>query len=188
VHFLSHLGSPKARGGFVVKTVRFAQVVKSAGNPDVHLLLTDPRLDSVLQKAVKSGRVMTLHQSVIGNKADFGTVGLVQGVKGQILIFPRSLAAFEGKNVVGVKYELLAERPQGRTKPAPKIAKPKLQTQMKPPLRTKIVPFPHPNIEGEDEEQIAGVRKELHRAIRALAAGKQILAYNLLQSLLRTLN
>jgi hypothetical protein len=60
-----------------VKTARFAEIVKAAGKPDVHLLLTDLALDPVLQKAIKAGRVMTVHQTVTGQKPDFGTVGFM---------------------------------------------------------------------------------------------------------------
>jgi hypothetical protein len=88
-------------------TVRFSKIVEAAGKPDIHVLWIDPSKDSVLQKAIKANRVMTIHQQATGAKTDYGTVGFEKNVSGQVLIFPKSLRSFENKRVVGVKYELL---------------------------------------------------------------------------------
>ena len=60
-----------------MKTARFAAVVEAAGKPDTHLLLVSPEKDKALQAAIKTHRVMTVHQELVGNKADHGTFGFV---------------------------------------------------------------------------------------------------------------
>jgi len=95
------------RSGPLVKTVRFSALVDSAGNPDNHLLLVKPEADKTLQKAIKAKRVVTVFQSAVGNKTDHGEVGFQAGPSRQYLIFPRSVGAFEGRKVVGIKYDWL---------------------------------------------------------------------------------
>src|SRR5688572_17278959 len=96
-----------------MKTVRFSLVVKKSGQPEPHTLWTKPESDRELQQALKSNRVMTVHQSSVGTRKDYGTVGFAKSSGGgEILIFPKSLKTFEGKRVVGVKYDLLQEPPE----------------------------------------------------------------------------
>lgn len=174
-----------------MKAVRFTEVVKAAGKPDVHLLLTEPALDPVLQKAVKTHRVMTVHQTAVGNRADHGTIGLVEGAKGQLLIFPKSLRAFESSNVVGIKYDLLkAGPPSRRPLPLPKSKRP---ISKKPSPRSKpdakIVPFPTSENEPEKEGAEAVLRTfraVVRQALKALDGGKQVAAYKLLAPLVET--
>jgi hypothetical protein len=56
----------------MMKTARFAAVVEAAGKPDTHLLLVSPERDKALQAAISTHRVMTVHQELVGNKADHG--------------------------------------------------------------------------------------------------------------------
>lgn len=58
-----------------MKTVRFSALVESAGHPDTHLLFVKPEADKILQKAIKSSRVVTVFQSAVGNKTDHGEIG-----------------------------------------------------------------------------------------------------------------
>lgn len=90
-----------------MKTVRFSQVVKKAGKPSTYLQLVPAGKDRALKRAAAEERVMTVSQATVGQAADYGIVGLDAKVKGQVLVFPRSLATFQGKRVVGIKYELL---------------------------------------------------------------------------------
>ncbi len=53
---------------------------------------------------------MTVSQEPVGTKADRGEVGFEPGRARQSLIFPKSLRAFGGHTVVGVKYDLLSSR------------------------------------------------------------------------------
>jgi hypothetical protein len=92
-----------------VSTVRFAKVIEACGKPDIHLLLIDPAKDKTLQAAIKSDRVMTLHQQSGGT--DHGVVGFEQGRSRQFLVFPKPLKPFLGQRIVGIKYELLEGAP-----------------------------------------------------------------------------
>jgi hypothetical protein len=94
-----------------METVRFAKIVESSGKPDTHLLLTDPAKDKTLQAAIKSNRVMTVHQESGSTKTDYGTVGFEEGASRQFLLFPKTLKPFAGKRVVGIKYDLLESTP-----------------------------------------------------------------------------
>jgi hypothetical protein len=91
----------------LMKTVRFSQVVKKAGKPSTYLQLVPVGKDRTLKGAASEDRVMTVSQATVGHAADYGVVGLDAKLKGQVLIFPRSLAKFEGSRVVGIKYEML---------------------------------------------------------------------------------
>jgi hypothetical protein len=171
-----------------MKTVRFQSIIDASGTPEQHLLWTEPAKDKDLQKALKDQRVMTIHQSAVGTKADYGTVGLEKSAQGQILIFPRSLADFEGKRVVGVNYDLYAEAPvkapakprAAKKKPRPKAKtaaaepaapKKKAAAKKEPPAKkepaakkqppAKILPFPKPEVEEEAEEDEADPKAEL---------------------------
>ena len=75
-------------------TVRFSKIVETIGKPSVHVLWMDPAKDTVLQKAIKANRVMTIHQRPAGTKTDYGTIGFEKNVSGQVLIFPESLRSF----------------------------------------------------------------------------------------------
>jgi hypothetical protein len=52
----------------MMKTARFAAVVEAAGTPDTHLLLVSPEKDKALQAAIRTHRLMTVHQELVGNK------------------------------------------------------------------------------------------------------------------------
>ena len=92
------------------KTVRFTQVVEHSGRPQVHTLWRPPDQDPELQRAQKGNRVMTIEPGSSGSKIDVGTVGFERDATlGQFLIFPKSLKAFDGARVVGVKFDLVAQ-------------------------------------------------------------------------------
>jgi hypothetical protein len=172
-----------------MKSFRFVSVVVESGKPDVHLMLIEPARDAFLQKAIKTSRVMTVHQS--RGMADYGTVGFEKNASGQILIFPKSLETFEGARIIGVKYELLDGAPSDPTrrhvsKLVPNAKKRKVRTraskEINPPPH-KLVDFPKTE-PGEDEEEAeidlkAGVR----HAMQMLEEGKQVAAFNLLKRL-----
>jgi hypothetical protein len=91
-----------------VKTVRFSEVVKRGGEPEPYLVLMKPAQDKALQAAIKKHQVMTVFQQTVGTKTDYGEVGFEEGSSRQYLVFPKSIRAFEGRKVVGIKYELLS--------------------------------------------------------------------------------
>ncbi|HYF34069.1 MAG TPA: hypothetical protein VD994_02175 [Prosthecobacter sp.] len=186
-----------------MKAVRFQSVIDAAGTPEQHLLWTEPSKDKDLQKALKDQRVMTIHQSAVGTKADYGTVGLDRSAQGQILIFPHSLKAFEGKRVVGVNYDLYAEapvkavpttsraktkkrRPKAKSAAAePPAPKKKAAAKKQPPA--KILPFPKPETEEEQEPkaELLEIKRKVRQALKALEQGKQVAAYETLKRLLQ---
>lgn len=117
-------------------TIRFAAVVQTSGKPEVYLPLADPKHDRNFMRAVREQRVLSLKQEPTGTKKDFGTVGFVPDKYVSYLIFPKSLAAFADKRVVGIKYDTLenasvaAPQPKARTagrsiKPATPKPKPR---------------------------------------------------------------
>ena len=107
-----------------MKTVRFTEIVERSGRPHVHTLWVAPEKDPALARARKTHRVMTIEQG--RGKTDTARVGYDpdRDQTSQILIFPKSLRAFEGARVVGIKFDLI-EQPKlvtatpSRTRRAP---------------------------------------------------------------------
>ncbi|HVY70043.1 MAG TPA: hypothetical protein VHH73_08945 [Verrucomicrobiae bacterium] len=147
-----------------------------------------------MQKAIRADRVMTLRQTVVGHRPDSGAIGFEAGVKGQILLFPKSLRPFEGRRVIGIKYDLLKDEParphsarsSKRCVPGePKASSPKTARRRANP---EIVHFPNPGQTGEDgrnTRKIDELKAKVRRAIDELAAGKQVAAREILQSILK---
>jgi hypothetical protein len=176
-----------------VKTVRFANVVERSGAPETYLVLLDPAKDRALQSAVKAQRVMTVFQESVGTRADYGEVGFNPGPGRQFLVFPKSLKPFVGREVIGIKYDLIsspevpkserARAPRPPKKPKPKSAPKYRQENPKPEPRHNVVAFKQPSEtdeEGEDEE-IADLKKQMRRAMTLLEDGKAVAAFNLLK-------
>jgi hypothetical protein len=119
-------------------TVRFSQVLEAAGEPGVYLPLNDPGKDKAFNRAKEENRVLSLKQIPTGTKKDFGLIGALDEKFITYLIFPKSLARFKGKRVVGIKYEELEQSPahvsfHGRPKLQKKIRKlPKTQVPKLP--------------------------------------------------------
>jgi hypothetical protein len=88
-----------------VKTVRFAQVVKQCGEPEVHTLWQKPRQDRYLQSQIKNNRLMTIQKSERG--VEFGMVGFKERKGASYLMFSKSLKRFENKRIIGIKWELV---------------------------------------------------------------------------------
>jgi hypothetical protein len=88
-------------------TVRFAQVVAAAGQPEPVTLWVEPRLDKRFQTALRQNRVATVNQETVGSKKDFAMVGFHRGKHSSYWIFPKPLDAFEGKRIIGIDYQQL---------------------------------------------------------------------------------
>jgi hypothetical protein len=171
-----------------MKTVRFTKVVEHSGRPEVYLLLTDPKDDDHFQKALKASRVMTIQHA--GGKTDSGTVGYLSNTKGELLIFPRSLSPFADDHIVGINYDLLQqdhEPPKKEPKPAPKPkikakALPKSEPKPESAAPKKVIQFKKEVPEKEEEsEELAEIKADIRRALKALEAGKQVAAFNILK-------
>ncbi len=174
-----------------MKTVRFAKVVQKAGKPEVYLLWAAPGKDPEFKKALKAERIMTVHQE--HGQADYGTVGYKKGSNEQLLVFPKPLKGFEEKRIVGVKYEMVAEKeiPKSqRVKPVtpPKRAKHKLhepvaENEKEPEAEEEARIEKRRPSKAEGSQISAGVRKQIKKAMRFLKSGKQVQAYEVLQEL-----
>ena len=92
----------------MAETLRFQTLVDRSGRPDVYTPWADPLKDRKFQKARKENRVLTIHQNLHGAK-DYGAVGFQEGRGLQFLIFPKSLRWAEGKRIIGIRYEDIAE-------------------------------------------------------------------------------
>lgn len=144
-----------------MKTVRFSQLVKSAGRPVFHTLWSSPENDREFQQAVKKARVLTIHQGNVGQKADFGTVGFHADPLSQFLIFPRSLRKFEGLRVVGIKYDAVENAT------APRAAQPAHRDKSagRPAKNRKAVKAP----ESSRKTSAKASKERKHRDVRPLA-------------------
>ena len=168
--------------------------MEKCGEPETYLLLMDPAKDRTFQAAVKAKRVMTVFQQAVGTKTDRGEIGFEAGRNRQFLVFPKSLRAFAGRSVVGIKYDLLnsPEVPKNRRAKAPQPPKkPKRKPAAKPP-REKAEPPPKHNVvafqrppekqdEDEEDDEIADLKKQVRRAMAVLEEGKAVAAFNLLK-------
>ena len=84
------------------KTIRFSQIVKERGQPNVYTLWEKPAADRRFQAQLKNSRVMTVQKSESGT--DFGIIGF-KGRKGaRYLVFPKSLKRFADKRVIGIDW------------------------------------------------------------------------------------
>jgi hypothetical protein len=88
------------------KKLRFGDLVRNSGRPQVVTLWTDPRKDRGFTKAIKEDRVLTVLRQP--GKRDYGVVGFDRHPQATYIVFPRSLPA--GGHVVGMNYQLLAEQ------------------------------------------------------------------------------
>ena len=87
------------------KTKRFADVVETAGKPQVYTLWQKPAQDRHLQSEIKNNRVMTIQRSDAGS--EFGIVRFKEQKGASYLIFPKSLKRFENSRIVGINWDLV---------------------------------------------------------------------------------
>ena len=172
-----------------IKTVRFSQVVEQCGNPEPYTLWQDPEKDHVFQTALRGYRVMTVHENTVGSSADFGEVGFAEGASGEILVFEKSLQAFGGKRIVGIKYDLLKQPEERKLRPAKeeRPAKPKIKQDLK---RSKVIQYPKANKEpskkegdGSSSPTLEEMTGAVKKALAALAEDRPVAAYKILERL-----
>jgi hypothetical protein len=87
------------------KTARFAQVIETAGKPEVYTLWQKPAQDRHFQSQLKNNRLMTIQQSDTGTK--FGMIGFKERKGAIYLAFPKSLKQFENYRIVGINWDLV---------------------------------------------------------------------------------
>jgi len=167
----------------LVKTARFTSVVQKAGDPEPHLVLTKPEQDAELKKAIKDHRIMTLFQQTVGQHADRGAVGFDPGVNRQFLIFPKSQIAFEGKQIVGRKYDLMRSKEIPKSQRATPPKQPKPKKQKAPKHEAKIEPAEVEPPRETKEESVVTLKKKVRHAMKVLEEGKAVVAFNLLKEI-----
>ena len=89
------------------KTARFDAVVESAGRPEPVTLWTKPEEDRDFMRAVREKRVVTLVQTNVGTKKDFGVVGFTPRENASYLVFPKTISFPAESKIVGIKYDRL---------------------------------------------------------------------------------
>jgi hypothetical protein len=177
-----------------MKTVRFSKVVEKCGKPEVYLLMTET--DSDFQKALHADKIMSLSDDSHGAGTEFGTVGYDKKRKGQLLLFPKTLKAFEEMKIVGIKYDLFVEEEADEPAPKKKAAKESQKAKPhtakkkaslpseKPPKAppAKVIHFPKPEPDDEEEdESVTALKGYARQALRALEKNNSVAAYNLLK-------
>ena len=90
------------------KEIRFGDLVKAAGKPQMITLWTNPKEDRNFMKAVKENRVLTLIQAPASKRKDFGRIGFHQGPYASYLVFPKPLPKANPR-VIGIKYDLVKQ-------------------------------------------------------------------------------
>jgi hypothetical protein len=139
---------------------------------------------------------MTVHQETAGSKSDYGSVGFTGDKSASLLLFPKSLEPFEGKRVVGIKYELLeSAEPAAPAKPKPSRnpAKTRKPTRTTKPRASNVIPFV---MEAKKEAALklkrtptpkkappTKLQREIRKAMKTLKAGKAVAAYEMLEKL-----
>jgi hypothetical protein len=169
-------------------------VVEASGKPEIFLLLS--RNDPRFKKALKENRIMTLAGPARGTQTDHGKIGYNHNCRGQILLFPRSLKAFENSKVVGIRYNLIAgaeasseasasakagkkkERKANHSRPGRNLKKDLVPDKA---ASEKVIPFPATTGEDEEEEASSDLKSWIHRAMHQLEKGNSVAAYNLLK-------
>src|SRR5947209_12111819 len=83
------------------ETIRFSQIVKERGQPNVYTLWEKPSADRRFRAQLKNSRVMTVQKSESGT--DFGIIGFKETKGARYLVFPKSLKGFADKRVIDRK-------------------------------------------------------------------------------------
>jgi hypothetical protein len=131
-------------------TARFSDVVKKCGEPESHLILIEPAKDRELQAAIKAKRVMTVFQDTVGSKADRGVIGFEPGPARQFLIFPKPLRGLEGKQIVGMKYELWSTKEPSKAERAAPVKPPKKSKPATPKSPDNVLHLPMMNSRADE--------------------------------------
>ena len=92
-----------------MSTVRFSELVKRHGQPEIKSLWTKPEEDASFMRAVKHGRLLTLSQEPSSKHKDSGEIGFHERPHAAYLVFPKPLDESKGVKVVGIKYGLIKE-------------------------------------------------------------------------------
>lgn len=185
-----------------MRTIRFAEVVRQSGRPHIHLTWSTPERDTVLTRAGKEHRVVTVHQQVRGARKDYAEAGIQAGPGTQFLIFPKSVRAFAEQRIVAIHYDLIDEGLLVAAAPGSKravFAEKKLAKAVPRPSEChrddgKLIPFEPPATpprpaepagEARDKIERDPTKVEIRAALQDLKAGHARKAAARLERLLR---
>lgn len=111
------------------KKLRFGDLVRNSGRPQIITLWTEPGKNHALTRAIKGNRLLTIIQQP--GKRDYGRIGFQMQPGASFLLFPRALPKEPDATVVGVNYQLVEEpavadpiRPEHTKSSRPAKAKP----------------------------------------------------------------
>lgn len=192
-----------------METVRFSVIVAKCGQPKAHTQWLPLEKDEELKKAAEDERVLTVHLQNVGTKKDHGEIGLLKKGQRALLIFPKTLRRFAGKRVVGINYDLLrndmpAEPPaapkthekKSRSEPETKLklvkekpvknakaarSKPPPQTSS-PPAKKTVKAHKEKAAQTAKASSSADLQSVIRKALKQLAQGKEVAAYQTLQN------
>src|ERR1043166_4784926 len=87
--------------------VRFGDLVRNSGRPQVVTLWTKPEQNPSLMKAIKQNRVMTVIQEA--QTRPYGVLGFEVQPGALYLLFPRALPRREKARVIGINFQLIEQ-------------------------------------------------------------------------------
>src|SRR4030088_3300981 len=93
------------------KTMRFGDLVREAGRPEIATLWVEPKKDPAFSKAVRENRVLTVSTDPSGHRKDAGKIGFHPKEGSLYLVFPRKLPAGVQSRIVGINYQLTEDKP-----------------------------------------------------------------------------
>ncbi len=93
------------------KTIRFADLVRSSGRPEIVTLWVGPKKDRSFSRALRENRVLTIHDHPKGHRKEFGQIGFHQESGATYLVFPKPLPDAPESRIVGINYQLAEDRP-----------------------------------------------------------------------------
>jgi hypothetical protein len=142
--------------------------------------------------------VLTVHQENVGTAADYGNVGFEEDAQGSFLLFPKSLKRFEGRRVVGIKYDLIEKPPAAepsefrkakpKAKPAPRAEPPpKPEPAPAPPKFEPLRVFraqdekPSKTKPRTDGQRLSTLTRAVRNALKKLEQGNSVAAYQILE-------
>src|SRR5689334_10923821 len=94
------------------KTIRFGELARGSGRPQVVTLWVEPKKDRNFSKAIDENRVLTVLTDPGSHRKEYGRIGFHQQEGAIYLVFPKELPPPESvERVVGINYQLTEDRP-----------------------------------------------------------------------------
>ena len=91
--------------------MRFGDLVRGSGRPEVVTLWTDPKKDRSFSKAIDENRVLTVQTDPGSHRKEYGQIGFHQQDGAIYLVFPKALPEGIDARIVGINYQLAEDRP-----------------------------------------------------------------------------